>query len=111
MRDAISLDLAQRFFDSFLREGGTCDAVQAVVDDPAKMRRLLEAFPPQTRFIRDLRLSVRARKSLIRRGVQTVDQLVQLTGDDILSCPNVGLVTLNEIRELLSTFRLKLQGD
>jgi len=61
--------------------------------------------------IADLNLSVRARKCMIRLGISTVGDLVRRTGDELLECKNFGVTSLNEVREKLTAFGLKLRGD
>jgi DNA-directed RNA polymerase subunit alpha len=63
------------------------------------------------RPIADLNLSVRARKCMIRLGLNTIGELVRRTGDDLLECKNFGVTSLNEVREKLSIQSLKLRGD
>jgi DNA-directed RNA polymerase subunit alpha len=63
------------------------------------------------RPIADLNLSVRARKCMIRLGLNTVGELVRRTGDDLLECKNFGVTSLNEVREKLTLHGLKLRGD
>ena len=63
------------------------------------------------RPIADLNLSVRARKCMIRLGLNTVGELLRRTGDDLLECKNFGVTSLNEVREKLQVQGLKLRGD
>jgi len=63
------------------------------------------------RPIADLNLSVRARKCMIRLGLNTIGELVRRTGDDLLECKNFGVTSLNEVREKLQVQSLKLRGD
>lgn len=63
------------------------------------------------RPIADLNLSVRARKCMIRLGLNTVGELLRRTGDDLLECKNFGVTSLNEVREKLTVQGLKLRGD
>lgn len=63
------------------------------------------------RPISDLNLSVRARKCMIRLGLNTIGELVRRTGDDLLECKNFGVTSLNEVREKLQIQNLKLRGD
>jgi DNA-directed RNA polymerase subunit alpha len=63
------------------------------------------------RPISDLNLSVRARKCMVRLGLNTVGELVRKSGDDLLECKNFGVTSLNEVREKLSGHALKLRGD
>jgi DNA-directed RNA polymerase subunit alpha len=63
------------------------------------------------RPISELNLSVRARKCMIRLGLNTVGELLRKTGDDLLECKNFGVTSLNEVREKLTLKGLKLRGD
>ncbi len=63
------------------------------------------------RPISDLNLSVRARKCMVRLGINTIGELIRKTGDDMLECKNFGVTSLNEVREKLSDLGLKLRGD
>jgi DNA-directed RNA polymerase subunit alpha len=75
-----------------------------------------EALSPDERAlldrpISDLALSVRARKCMVRLGLSTVGELVRRTGDDLLECKNFGVTSLNEVREKLTQYGLRLRGD
>ncbi len=59
----------------------------------------------------DLNLSVRARKCMVRLGLNTIGDLVRKTSDDLLECKNFGVTSLTEVREKLTPFGLKLRGD
>ncbi len=61
--------------------------------------------------ITELGLSVRARKCMIRLGINTVGDLLRRTGDDLLECKNFGVTSLNEVREKLALHGLKLRGE
>jgi len=63
------------------------------------------------RPISDLNLSVRARKCMVRLGINTIGELLRRTGDELLECKNFGVTSLNEVREKLTTQNLKLRGD
>jgi DNA-directed RNA polymerase subunit alpha len=63
------------------------------------------------RPIADLNLSVRARKCMVRLGLNTIGELLRKTGDDLLECKNFGVTSLNEVREKLTSYGLKLRGD
>jgi len=64
-----------------------------------------------SRPISELNLSVRARKCMIRLGINTVGDLLRRTGDDLLDCKNFGVTSLNEVREKLAAHGLKLRGE
>src|SRR5690606_37389584 len=63
------------------------------------------------RPISDLNLSVRARKCMARLGLNTLGDLIRKSGDDFLECKNFGVTSLNEVREKISQYNLKLRGD
>lgn len=63
------------------------------------------------RPLSELNLSVRARKCMVRLGLNTIGELVRKTGDDLLECKNFGVTSLNEVREKLTELGLKLRGD
>ena len=61
--------------------------------------------------VSDLNLSVRARKCMNRLNIGTLGELVQRTADELLEAKNFGMTSLNEVRERLTQFNLKLRGD
>jgi DNA-directed RNA polymerase subunit alpha len=63
------------------------------------------------RPISELNLSVRARKCMVRLGLTSIGELIRKTGDDLLECKNFGVTSLNEVREKLTQYNLKLRGD
>ncbi|MGA2621738.1 MAG: DNA-directed RNA polymerase subunit alpha C-terminal domain-containing protein [Thermoguttaceae bacterium] len=87
----------------------------------AAERQAVEALEPEAlsadeqallaKPVSDLNLSVRARKCMIRLGINTLGELMRRTGDDLLECKNFGVTSLNEVREKLSTLGLKLRGE
>jgi DNA-directed RNA polymerase subunit alpha len=87
----------------------------------AAERPTTETFEPEplsadeqaqlSKSVADLNLSVRARKCMIRLGINTLAELVRRTGDDLLECKNFGVTSLNEVREKLTAMGLKLRGE
>lgn len=87
----------------------------------ATERPVTETFEPEpltadeqallNKPVSDLNLSVRARKCMIRLGINTLGELVRRTGDDLLECKNFGVTSLNEVREKLTGLGLKLRGE
>lgn len=61
--------------------------------------------------ISELNLSVRARKCMTKKGIQTIGDLLSHTGDDLLDCKNFGVTSLNEVREKLTELQLKLKNE
>jgi DNA-directed RNA polymerase subunit alpha len=84
-------------------------------------KHTVESFDPESlsadeqamlaKPISDLNLSVRARKCMIRLGINTIGELVRRTGDDLLECKNFGVTSLNEVREKLTVMGIKLRGE
>ena len=85
----------QREPDPPLDTSGMTPDQQAVLDRP----------------ISDLNLSVRARKCMVRLGINTISELIRKTGDDLLESKNFGVTSLNEVRAKLEGMSLKLRGD
>ena len=48
---------------------------------------------------------------MVRLGLNTIGELIRKSGDDMLECKNFGVTSLNEVREKLVNFSLKLRGD
>ena len=63
------------------------------------------------RSVADLNLSVRARKCLSRLGIHMLSDLCSRTPDELLSVRNFGVTSLNEIRQKLTEFDLRLRND
>ncbi|RMF42949.1 MAG: RNA polymerase subunit alpha domain protein [Planctomycetota bacterium] len=63
------------------------------------------------RPISELNLSVRARKCMVRLGINTIGELIRKTADDLLESKNFGVTSLNEVRSKLEALNLKLRGD
>ncbi|GIW88865.1 MAG: RNA polymerase subunit alpha domain protein [Isosphaeraceae bacterium] len=85
---------------------GSGPAAAPAYEDVSPEERALLAKP-----ITDLALSVRARKCMTRLNIQTVGQLIQRTGDELLEIKNFGVTSLNEVRDKLAQLGLKLKGD
>jgi DNA-directed RNA polymerase subunit alpha len=61
--------------------------------------------------VSELNLSVRARKCMNRLGINSLGDLVQRSGDELLESKNFGMTSLSEVRERLAQFGLSLRGD
>lgn len=61
--------------------------------------------------VRDLGLSIRSRKCMIRSKINTVGELIQRTADNLLESKNFGLISLTEVRECLGALGLHLHGE
>ncbi len=64
-----------------------------------------------SRPVTDLNLSVRSRKCMTRLGITTLGELVSRTADELLAAKNFGVTSLNEIRQKLTDFDMKLRND
>ena len=63
------------------------------------------------RPVTELNLSVRARKCMNRLNLNTIGELVNRSGDELMEAKNFGVTSLNEVKEKLSALGLKLRGD
>jgi DNA-directed RNA polymerase subunit alpha len=61
--------------------------------------------------VSELNLSVRARKCMNRLNITTLGELCQRTSDELLEAKNFGITSLNEVKEKLAQYGLKLRGD
>ena len=59
--------------------------------------------------VEQIEFSVRARKALESLRVTTLGQLVTKTEADLLACKNFGQTSLNEVRQRLSEYGLRLR--
>jgi len=55
--------------------------------------------------IEELDLSIRAYHALRRSGIDTIEQLLEFSDEELLRYRSVGKVVLNEIREKLAAFK------
>lgn len=76
------------------------------VEELSQEERALLAKP-----INELALSVRARKCMTKLGISTFGDLISYTGDQLLECKNFGVTSLNEVREKLTQYDLKLRNE
>jgi len=63
------------------------------------------------RPVTELNLSVRARKCMNRLNINTIGELVNRSGDELMEAKNFGVTSLNEVKEKLAALGLKLRGD
>ncbi len=61
--------------------------------------------------VEEMALSTRSRRCMKRLGIKTVGQLVQMTGDQLLECPNFGETSLEEIETELAKLGLSLSTE
>ena len=48
---------------------------------------------------------------MTRLGIKSIGELIKKTADELLSCKNFGVTSLNEINEKLASKGLKLRGE
>jgi DNA-directed RNA polymerase subunit alpha len=89
-----------------IQEGGASERRFAPAQVMTEEEQALLSKP-----IADLNLTVRARKCMLRLGINTVGDLVQRTADELLEAKNFGMTSLNEVREKLRQLGLSLRGD
>lgn len=80
----------------------------------AMLRRLFASAghkEPPDFALSSLNFSIRTRNALRREGVKTVNELCQYTSDQILDTRDIGITSLHEIRQVLSTIGRSLHGD
>ena len=63
------------------------------------------------RSIDDLDLSVRSNNCLRRAGINTVDELVQKTEEDMMKVRNLGRKSLDEVKKKLADLGLALRNS
>ncbi|MFO7958255.1 MAG: DNA-directed RNA polymerase subunit alpha C-terminal domain-containing protein [Candidatus Brocadiia bacterium] len=61
--------------------------------------------------VEELDFSTRGRRCLERLGISTVGELVQHTEQDLLSCPNFGETSLQEVTDKLAELGLSLKSE
>jgi DNA-directed RNA polymerase subunit alpha len=59
--------------------------------------------------VTELELSIRARRTVEAMGCLTVGDIIQHTEDELLSMPNFGVTSLQELRQKLADLNLKLK--
>jgi DNA-directed RNA polymerase subunit alpha len=95
LRIGQSLDQGQQYEFRYRPQANLSPEEQAVLNKP----------------VSDLNLSVRARKCMNRLGITTLGELCQRTSDELLEAKNFGITSLNEVKEKLQQYNLKLRGD
>jgi DNA-directed RNA polymerase subunit alpha len=61
--------------------------------------------------VSDLNLSVRARKCMNRLGINSLGDLIQRSADELLESKNFGQTSLQEVKDKLAQFNLRLRDD
>lgn len=120
-----SIELAAKFIRAYVDlfvslEGDNVEIVGVDTEREASKEDLVmvatqKKESPQKNYhdilIKDLELSVRSRNCLRKAGIHTLGELVNKRVSDLLEIKNFGKKSLNEIREKLAQFGLKLKDD
>ena len=61
--------------------------------------------------VSDLNLSVRARKCMNRLGINTLGDLISRSSDELLEAKNFGQTSLQEVKDKLTQYGLRLRDD
>jgi DNA-directed RNA polymerase subunit alpha len=67
--------------------------------------------PEDDMLIDDLDLGVRSLNCLKREGIETVGDLISRSEQELMTIPNFGRKSLDEVRERLESNKLKLRGE
>lgn len=78
---------------------------------PMQRKKQLPRHARHLKFLSDLPLSIRTEAFLEAGGVETVDQLIAFTADELLDLRSFGETSLREVRQRLADYNLKLKGD
>lgn len=73
------------------------------------IKQILNGRNPLDVCVNELELSVRTLHCFKNEGIRTIRDLVTKSGAELLRAPNFGRKSLNEVKEILSVFGLKLR--
>ena len=74
-------------------------------------RRSRDPHDPRNKPIAELKLSIRARRTVENLGCLTLGDVTQHAEDELLGMPNFGVTSLLELKNKLAEYGLKLKGD
>ncbi len=77
----------------------------------AQEGRDLDPNDPRNKPISDLKLSIRARRTVENLGCLTLGDVTQHSEEELLGMPNFGVTSLLELRNRLSEYDLALKGE
>lgn len=80
----------------------------------AKARHLSAVADPndvRNKPMSELKLSIRARRTVENLGCMTLGDVTQHSEDELLGMPNFGVTSLLELKQKLSEYNLKLKGE
>lgn len=88
------------------REEAVASITRSRPADPAQ----LDPDDPRNKPISDLKLSIRARRTVENLGCLTLGDIAQHSEDELLGMPNFGVTSLLELKNKLSEHGLSLKG-
>ena len=71
----------------------------------------LDANDPGNKPLTELKLSIRARRTVEHMGCITLNDITQHTEEELLGMPNFGVTSLIELKEKLAEYGLRIKGD
>jgi DNA-directed RNA polymerase subunit alpha len=77
----------------------------------AQEGRDLDPNDPRNKPISELKLSIRARRTVENLGCLTLGDITQHSEEELLGMPNFGVTSLLELRNRLAEYSLSLKGD
>ena len=77
----------------------------------AQEGRDLDPNDPRNKSISELKLSIRARRTVENLGCLTLGDITQHSEEELLGMPNFGVTSLLELRNRLAEYSLSLKGD
>ena len=91
---------------------GRDEAVRSI----AKVRSVEDAtvrdpHDPRNKPVAELKLSIRARRTVENLGCLSLGDVTQHAEDELLGMPNFGVTSLLELKNKLAEYGLKLKGD
>jgi DNA-directed RNA polymerase subunit alpha len=94
-----------------LRLGMPREEAVASIEAHARRMQTGDRSDVMNKPILDLALSIRARRTVETLGCLTVGDITKHGADELLSMPNFGQTSLQELRTKLAEFGLKLKGE
>lgn len=81
----------------------------SVIDETADKSAEEDVTPPTSMSIDDMDLSVRSNNCLRRAGINTVEELIQKSEEDMMKVRNLGRKSLDEVKKKLADMGLSLR--
>ncbi len=91
---------------------GRDEAVRSITKSrPAEEVVTRDPHDPRNKPVSELKLSIRARRTVENLGCLTLGDVTQHAEDELLGMPNFGVTSLLELKNKLAEYGLKLKGD